>query len=226
MFNFIKDSLSSTIICALVLAVSFIGLEPALLEGAATEDQFTISQLVTSEISFITTATDVTLGPSLGGITGGTSNGGTQVIVSTSNTLGYNMTLTASSSLGMLGNTNQSNYIPAYVPSTVAVPDFTFTTPANRARFGYTVEASTTADLAQAFKDDGVNCNTGSADASNSCWLNASTTATTIVNRSTNTAASGSTTTIKFRVVINSNPSPSIPNDTYVATTTLTATTN
>ena len=96
----------------------------------------------------------------------------------------------------------------------------------NRARFGYSVEASTTADLVQAFKDDGANCNTGAGDTANSCWLNASTTAFTIVNRSTATVASGATTTIKFRVVVNPNPVPTIPDDAYVATTTLTASAN
>jgi hypothetical protein len=135
------------------------------------------------------------------------------------------MTITASSSAGMIGNVNAGT-IPAYVPSATNVPDFTFTAPANTARFGYTAEASTTADLSSAFKDNGSACNTGSSDTANSCWLNASTTAFTIINRSTATTVWGATTTLKFRAVINSNPSPVIPNDVYVATTTLTATGN
>jgi hypothetical protein len=208
----------------LMLALAFVIFEPAI--SAAVEDTFTITQSVTSEISFLTPATDVTMGPSIAGITGGTSNGGTQVVVLTNNAAGYTMTLTASSSAGMVGN-SQGGTIPAYIPSATGVPDFTFTTPANRARFGYTVEASTTADLDQSFKDDGAStCNTGSSDTALACWLNASTTAETIVNRTSETAASGATTTLRFRVVINSSPSPAIPQDTYVATTTLTATTN
>ena len=206
-------------------AFSFAALEPALI-SAATSTQFTVTQTVTSEVAFSTPASNVTLSPSIGGLTGGTGNGGTQVVVSTNDHLGYSMTLTASSSLGMIGNTNPSNTIPAYVPAATNVPDFTFTTPVNRARFGYSVEASTTGDLVQAFKDDGANCNAGAGDTANACWLNASTTAFTIVNRSTATSASGATTTIKFRVVVNPNPVPSIPDDAYVATTTLTASAN
>lgn len=208
----------------IVLALAFVIFEPAI--SAAIEDQFTITQSITAEISFLTPSTDVTMGPSIAGITGGTSNGGTQVIVLTNNATGYNMTLTASSSLGMIGN-GQGGTIPAYIPTATGVPDFNFTTPANRARFGYTVEATTTNDLDQSFKDNGSNtCNTGSTDTANSCWLNASTTAETIINRSSATTASGATTTIKFRVVVNASPLPAIPQDTYVATTTLTATVN
>ncbi len=206
-----------------ILAVAFVIFEPAI--SAAIEDQFTITQVVTSEISFLTPSTDITMSPSIAGITGGTSNGQTQVIVLTNNATGYTMTLTASSSLGMIGN-SQGGSIPAYVPTATGVPDYTFTTPANRARFGYTVEASTTADLDQSFKNTGSTCNTGTTDTVDQCWLNASTTAETIINRTTSTAASGATTTVKFRVVISPSPLPAIPQDTYVATTTLTATTN
>ena len=207
-----------------MLALMFVVVEPAI--GNAVEDQFTVSQSVTSEISFITPTSDITMSPALAGITGGTSNGQTTVRVLTNNALGYTMTLTASSSVGMLGIANGGN-IPAYVPAAGSTtPEYTFTAAANTARFGYTVEASTTADLSQAFKDTGTICGAGSSDTVNQCWLNASTSAVTIMNRSTATTASGSTSTIKFRVVINSSPVPSIPQDTYVATTTLTATTN
>lgn len=216
-------SLETSITALLMLTIAFLVVEPAI--GSAVEDQFTVSQLITAEISFLTPATDITMSPSLAGITGGTSNGETNVRVLTNNALGYSMSLTASSSAGMIGNASAGT-ISAYVPSSGIVPDFSFTAPANTSRFGYTVEASTTADLAAAFKDDGISCNTGAGDTVNSCWVNASTSARQIINRSSSTPASGATTTIKFRVVINSNPVPAIPQDTYVATTTLTATTN
>jgi hypothetical protein len=218
------NTLRISISAMLVTALMFLVIEPTV--SNAIEDQFTVTQSVTAEISFLTPSADITMSPSIAGLTGGTSNGSTYVRVLTNNATGYSMTLTASSSAGMIGNT-QGGTIPAYVPSSGIVPDFSFTTPANSARFGYTVEASTTADLAQAFLDNGsTTCNTGSADTVDACWVNASTTARTIINRSSSTANSGATTTIKFRVTINSSPSPAIPQDTYVATTTLTATTN
>lgn len=222
--NAVREALALSLAVAVGLYTFFILFEPAVSLGQSSE-QFEIALTITDEITFLTAPSNVTLSPSLSGITGGTANGATQMVVSTNNPTGYNMTLTASSSAGMLGDTNGGT-IPAYIPSTTGVPDFTFTTPANKARFGYTVEASTTADLDQSFLDNGSSCNTGSADASDSCWLNASTSAETIINRSSETPGSGATTTLKFRVVIQSNPSPTVPSDTYTATTTVTATVN
>jgi hypothetical protein len=210
-----------------IMAVSglYVVIEPAMSFGAST--QFTVSQVVTSEVSFLTPGTNITLAPSLGGVTGGDATGVLQVVVLTNNSTGYNMTLTASSSGTMVGQANPSNNIPAYTPQTPSVPDYNFTAPVNTARFGYTVSASTTGDLAQAFKTDGIACNTGSGDpALSHCWLNASGSAVQIINRVTPTDLSGSTSTLAFHVKIMSNPNPMIPNDTYTATTTLTASVN
>lgn len=169
----------------------------------------------------VTAAADVTMSPSLGGITGGTSNGSTYFKVTTDNPAGYTVTLTSSSSAGMLG-VAQGGTIPAYTHTGSTTPQFTFTTPANTARFGYTVEASTTANLAAAFKDNGTLCGVGSADAVDSCWINASTTSRTILSSQSRTPTSGATSTIKFRVVVSPNPVPAIPADIYRATTTIT----
>jgi hypothetical protein len=217
--------LNQSIIALCVLSLVFVAIEPAVSYGSTTTSQFTISQTVGTEISFATPASNVTMSPALGGVTGGTSNGSTQVVVRTNSTGGYTMTLQASSSLGMIGNASSTNYIPAYTPATAGVPDYNFTAPANTARFGYSVKATTTSDVAQLFLDNGTACNTGTGSTADKCWLNASTTPVTIINRTSPTPANGATTTINFRVQIQANPSPAIPNDTYVATTTLTATT-
>jgi hypothetical protein len=219
-------TLKTSTISLLMLALLFLIVEPAIGDAASASSQFTETLSVTAEISFLVSGSNLTLSPSLAGITGGTANGQTSVRVLTNNALGYAMTLTASSSLGMIGD-SQGGTIPAYIPASGTTADYTFTTPANTARFGYTVEASTTADTAQAFLDNGSNtCNTGAVNGTDTCWLNASTSAVTIINRTTETSASGSTSTIKFRAVISANPVPAIPQDTYTATTTLTATTN
>ncbi len=229
MSHFLRTTLSPALASFLVLSALFMMAEPAISLGATSgTSQFTISQSVTAELSFTNPASNVTMSPSLGGLTGGTANGAVQVAVTTNSHLGYQMTLTASSSAGMIGIASSSNSIPAYVPSATNVPDYTFTTPVNTARFGYTIEATTTTDVAQAFRDNGSNaCNNAAAtDTVNACWLNASTTAFTIINRNFQTPQTGASTTVKFRVVISANPSPVIPDDTYVATTTLTATAN
>lgn len=215
-------SLSILVVCS-ALIVSYPFIEPSLVR--AVEDQFTVKQTVTAEISFQTAATNVVMSGSIAGITGGTSNGGTQVNVLTNNANGYLMTIKASSSPAMQGDT-QGGSIPNYTPADVNTPDFTFAVGANTGEFAYTVEASTTADLFSKFLDDGGACGTGGGDTALACWYNVTTTPYTLVNRSTETAQSGSTSTLLFRVQITSNPIPAIPQDTYTATTTLTATTN
>ena len=222
--NIIISSVGSAVIALMAISAVFVIAEPAVSFGAGSTqfDQFTISQGVTAEVSFKTPATNVVMAPTIGGMTGGDATGTTQVVITTNDHLGYQMTIQASSSAGMVGNVNGGT-IPAYVPSTPGVPDYNFTVPANGAYFGYTVEASTTADLTAFFKNNGTACNTGSSNGLGHCWLNATTTAFYLADTSSATAASGSTTTLKFHVRIMSNPSPTIPDDTYVATTTLTA---
>jgi hypothetical protein len=224
MFKPIRRAIEALLYAALIFMV----VEPTLGTAATTAtSQFRVAEVVSSEISFYVTAQNIVLSPSLGGLTGGTSNGGTQVVVITGGSLGYQMTLLSSSSVGMIGNASSTNSIPA-LPNALT-PTYNFdsgSVAANKAYNAYTIEASTTADLTQTFMDNGSSCNTGSSDTANKCWLNASTTAVTLINRSIFTAPSGSTSTIKFRVVMQPSPLPVIPDDVYVSTSTLTVTNN
>lgn len=225
MKRILLKTLKLTMLFSAAIPMIFVFTEPSMAVSASTADQFTITQNVGSEISFLTTATDVTMNGTLAGLTGGTATGTTQVVVLTNDSAGYTMTIAASSSPAMQGNTQGGN-ISNYTNTTAHTPDYTFSVPTGY-EFGYTVSASTTSDLAQKFLDNGSNaCNTGSADTGgfDSCWYPLSTTATSTINRATATASSGSTTTLAFVVKINSGSS--IAEDTYVATTTLTVTTN
>jgi len=206
---------------ALVAALLFVLLEPAVSYG----NQITISQTVTTEVAFTTNASNVSMAPALGGITGGTASGATQFAVATNDITGYIVTIQASSSVGMIGIASSTNSIPAYVSAVPGVPDFAFTVPANKAYFGYTVNASTTSDLAQNFLNDGATCGTGALrTALAQCWIAATSTPYIVLNRNTpTTAGAPATSTVAFQVTINANPNPTIPNDIYVATTTLTA---
>ena len=220
----VADILFVSGLATLVGMLTFIAFEPGFLRGAAS--QFTVSMDVTGELSFSTGASNVTMG-SVPGVTGGTTTGATQVIVTSNNAAGYTMTLVTSSTPAMQGEVNGGS-IPDYTPAAGGVPDYTFITPLNTARFGYTVEASTTADLDQSFLDNGSNtCNSGGGgQTTDRCWLNASTSAETLILTSGATPTSGSTSTIKFQLTINPNPAPAIQTDTYTATNTLTATAN
>jgi hypothetical protein len=161
----------------------------------------------------MTAPADVTLSPSIGA-GGGTSNGSTTVTVTTDGAAGYTLTIEASSNPAMQSG---SDTIDDYAPAG-ADPDFTFTTGASDAHFGYSPEGSHVADR---FLDNGSTCNTGSTDTASSCWDGLSTTEETIAESASPNHPSGTATNIRFRVGIGA--SVSQPAGTYVATTTLTA---
>ncbi len=225
-----KNSFVATLVVALFFFAAFLTFEPVV--GRAVVDIFTVSQSITAEISFNASTTDVTMSPSIPGVTGGTAYGSTTVRVTTNSTGGYNMTIQFSSSTAMNSLTSpQQYYISNYSPTDSKVPDFAFSIGGSgtAGEFGYSITASTTSDIDTTFLDDGGTCGTGGADAVGGCWFNASTTgagstiAERILNRTTPTEASGSTSTVLFQVRVPSSPSPALLTDTYVATATLTA---
>jgi len=211
-----------TVILSSFAFIFYLGLEPQVGQSAA--DQFIVTQVVTEELSIKTPAADVAMSPSLPGITGGTSNGNTNIVVLTNNYTGYNMTIAASNSPAMRGNLTGSTAIADYTPATNGTPDYAWSN--NAQEFGYTVSAASTSDIAQKFLDNASACNTGSADTggSTSCWYNLSTVATSVVNRTVITPITGATTTLYFRVYLAANSF--VPEDTYTATSTLTITMN
>ena len=223
------DAIAATLMVTILGYTSYLMLEPMAGFAATTAtSQFVVNQQITAEVSFLVNAANVTLA-AIGGITGGDSEGYTGVRVYTNDRLGFTMTITASNSPAMLGSLSTGT-IPNYAPASANVPDFTFasTTSGQAAQFGYTITASSTSDLAQKFKDNGTTCNTGSADTNGktSCWYNLSTTATSTMVTSAFSNTSGASSTLFFRVHVPANPSPAVTDDTYFATSTLTATAN
>ncbi|MEI7463085.1 MAG: hypothetical protein WCK03_01660 [Candidatus Taylorbacteria bacterium] len=225
----ILSLLNYSCIGLVVLALLFVTFEPAISIGATTDSkQFTISQTVTNEVAFTSSPTNVVMSPQLGGITGGTATGQTQFAVMTNNLTGYKVTITASSTTGaMQGTASTTNYIPGYIPAVATAPDYAMSVLVNKAGFAYSVQASTTSDVGDLFHENGSACNTGANHTNpGTCWYVATSTAATIINRPLPTLVGAATSTILFKVIFNGTPSPMIPNDTYVATTTLTATMN
>lgn len=162
----------------------------------------------------LTGVTNVTMGPSIPGVSGGTANGSTTVTVTTDSRSGYSLTIKAALSPAMRSG---SNTIADYSPAS-STPDFTFTTNVADAHFGFTIEG---VDTASRFKDNGTNCGSGSQNAALACWDGASTTPITIATASGSNHPSGATTSIRFRVGVGS--AVVQPEGSYVATTTLTA---
>jgi hypothetical protein len=213
-----KGILSLALIISLLALTSFLTFEPEIIK--AVTDEVVVTQQVTSEIT-ISSPPDVTMTPSIPGVTGGVGNGSAQWTVTTNDTAGYNLKIKASTSPALQSG---SYSFADYTPATATVPDFNWSVAASASEFGYTVEASTTADLDQSFKDNGTACNTGTSDTVDKCWLNASTTDEQIVNRSSQTDADGENTTVKFRAEVGSNSFQE--EGSYTATITVTATTN
>jgi len=159
-------------------------------------------------------ASNVTMSPSIGGVTGGTANGSATFQVTTDDAAGYSATIQASSSPALVSGIYAfPNYIPAG-----ASPDFAFNVGAATSTFAFSPKGS---DTPTRYKDDGVNtCGTGSSNTAGACWDGLSTSPITIASRTSDNQPAGTATTLNFRAA--SGSSNIQPNGVYVATTTIT----
>lgn len=162
----------------------------------------------------MTAPANVTLTPNIGGITGGTANGSTSVVVLTDNRAGYALTFVASSSPAMQkGGDTIADYVPVAEPN----PDLSFITGSADAHFGFSPYGD---DVVVRYQNNGSLCNVSGSSTPLSCWDGASTTPLTIAEGGANHPG-GATTTLYFRVGIGG--TIGVPAGEYVATTTLTA---
>lgn len=212
----LRYSVVSALILSFILMSLYMVLEPVI--GRAATDTFTVRQQITSEISFLVPAADVTMVGAIAGISGGNATGTTYAVVRTNNAAGYTMDIAFSGSPAMRGEVSGSTAIKDYVG---AEPSYTFVA-SSSSLFAYSVTASSSTDVDPSFLNNGAACNTGSTSTADACWKGASTTDFRIVNRNTE-AGTGATTTITFVVNVPSNPSPAVQQDYYTATATLTA---
>lgn len=225
---------TAALVCSSVIAATYFVFEP--LSTQAVDSEFIVTQQITGEIAFLVEPADVAMtdpAASIGGITGGQSNGATTAVVKTNNAAGYNMTISfedanagSAAQHAMKSNSVVNNdVINNYSPTGTTDYDFANNPTGGAAEFGYSVAASSTADLNIAFKHSGTTCGSGTTATLGKCWAAPLTTSQEIINRST-PAGTGATTTISFHVNVPSSPSPTLSADTYTATATLTATTN
>lgn len=158
---------------------------------------------------------DVSLSPTIPGVSGGIAIGSTTVTVITDSIGGYQLTIQSESSPAMVSG---ANTIADYVPAT-ADPDFTFTTTVADAHFGFSPEG---ADVVQRYLDAVGSCNQpGGSDTADVCWDGLSTSPVTIAQGSGSNHPLGTQTSIKFQVGIGGSVVQQAGN--YVATTTITA---
>jgi len=162
----------------------------------------------------LSAASDVTMTPSIGGITGGTGNGSTTVVVLTDSPSGYELSIRAESAPAMR---NGAESIADYVPLANPNPDYFFATTTTEANFGFSPEGP---DITSRFLNNGTACALGSTNTALRCWDGLDTVSKVIARGSSN-QPSGVATKINFRVVVGGNII--VPEGDYVATTTLTA---
>jgi len=227
----IRGSFYEALIVLAALSIAFISFEAAISRAVDTS-QFTVTQSIIAEVSFTTDANDVSMSPSIAGVTGGQATGSSQFVVTTNNATGYSVTIGFASSSGMARNgSNGADTIQFYTPAGTTSPTINFDIggAGSPGEFGYTVDSSSTYLVADQFRGNGTYCNIGASgvDSVDECWLGAtSTDATQIINSTSSTPASGSTSTVKFVVEVPNSPSPTLPTGDYVATVTLTAAAN
>lgn len=162
----------------------------------------------------MTAPASVILTPTIGGLTGGVANGSTSVTVLTDSSSGYQLTIQADAAPAMQKGVDT---IADYIPGSAPVPDFTFTTSASDAHFGFTPQG---ADIVSRFNDNGLACGTGGGDTSLACWAGLSVSDQLIAEGAAN-QPSGVATELHFRVGIGGSVGV-VPGE-YIATTTLTA---
>ncbi|MCD5380955.1 MAG: hypothetical protein LR008_00045 [Candidatus Pacebacteria bacterium] len=163
----------------------------------------------------LSTTGNVVMSPDLPGLTGGASNGSTTATVITDSPSGYSLTIKAEDSPAMQSGVGT---IADYSPSG-SVPDFSFTTIATDAHFGFSPEG---VDIVQAWLDDnGGVCNIGSADTALACWDGLSTADIVVSEGVGANYPVGATTTINFRVGVGG--AAGVTAGVYIATTTVTA---
>lgn len=189
--------------------------------GDSTSNNFRLQagyqQLEEVNIS-LSVPTNIIMTDSLGGITGGESNGSTTVTVTTDSAGGYQLTIQSENDPAM--QSIGPNVIADYVPNT-APADQLFTTDSGEVHFGFT---TTGVDIADTY-NFGVSCGTGpfvGAVESLFCWNGLTTIPEVVAQGSGRNNPSGATTTFHFKVGI-ANDAPTIPVGMYTATTTLTA---
>ena len=137
---------------------------------------------------------DVTMSPSIGGITGGVSNGSMAWTVTTDNPGGYTLSVKADASPALASATSS---FANYTPTDNNVPDFEWSVASSASEFGFSPEST---DLVAKFKDNGFNtCASGSSQTPDKCWYNFKTTNETIGQSTSRNDPSGTITTFKLK---------------------------
>jgi hypothetical protein len=139
---------------------------------------------------------DVTMSPSISGITGGSSTGSAAWNVITDNSAGYTFEVhsVTSPALQASGVDSFTDY-----PTAGVDPDYAWSIDPTISAFGFSPEG---ADIDSRYKDNGTACGTGGSDTSDQCWDGLSTLDRVVARRTSANQPSGTSTTLKLRAEI------------------------
>jgi len=216
-FKAFKKTAGLTLSVFFIMSLVFVALEPAITQ--AVTDSATVTATVTAEVT-IDSPDDTTFSASIPGVSG---NPGAPVTASltwnvkTNNSTGFNLKLHASQANALYKD------VTYYFRDHTTMPSYGWTAAgAGAASFGFTIAAATAADTVAAFLDGGVSC--GAGGNTGGCWSGFnSTTDIDVVNRTTETTASGEDEVVNFKAESNAKL---LENGSYVATITATAAVN
>ena len=168
--------------------------------GVSSSDSFKIKSgfwhMGETNIS-ISSPSDFSLSPSIGGVSGGTASGSVIWNVATDSPSGYTLNIRSASSPALsAGSYSLSDFSPADGD----IPDFEWTINQTDSEFGFSPEGS---DVVLKFKDDGFNtCGTGSQNSTNKCWYNFKTTDETISQSTGTNNPAGTNTEFKLKAQV------------------------
>jgi len=216
-YKIFKKIIGLSAILFLVGSMVFVVFEPMVIN--AVTDTAIVTATVSQEIT-ISAPSDTSFSASIPGVSG---NPGAPVTASltwntkTNNSTGYNLKLKASQANALYKD------VTYYFEDYTITPTYNWSNPSSgSAKFGFAVDAATSADVVAAFKDATGVCGSGTTDGS--CWSGFNgITDINAVNRSTETTSTGEAVTINFKAESNAKL---LEEGSYTATITATAALN
>ncbi len=207
-----------------LLTLAFFAAEPVISHGQSDTSEFLIQTTILDESSFTAEPVDVSMSGTVYGVTGGQATGTAQFTVRTNNASGYYVEIAFTSNgttEAMSGDDDDGESIRDYGPDGAA-PTYGYNS-STSAQFAYSVLASTTANLDDAFESDGSSaCGSGGNQfpSGDYCWKGPEIAGVRIIDTAT-AAATGATSTLVFNVTVPSGATPSPTAQQYTATATL-----
>lgn len=214
-------AITASLVILMLAFFTFTIAEPQISHSQDATRDFTITQTITGESTFLVNPTNVTMAGDINGITGGNATGSSQFVVQSNNASGYYVSIdfdyTHGGAYALIGDSGSEDIYDYGVGN--GEPDFGFT-PETNASFAYTVAASNTPDIDASFQHNNSDtCNTGANTTPGLCWATPSSTEFRIID--TTAATDRATSTLTFRVNVPSGAVPAPAAETYTATATL-----